>query len=145
MSDMLKDLSFDFVEDVTGIKIEREKADRSEIVKGPVEDLVNSLDERLNHLLPKEGELSDSLLEKLSQLSSLNDTTGRLSQLRLSSSSNTVRPLIEVIGNVPNDVEPTKPKYSVKYNNESILIDITLPTVSSSNDIDLEISQVYTR
>ena len=143
-SEMLRNLSLDFVEDMTRMKINREMVTKSNGYVGPVEHIQHSLDESLNHLLPKECMIIDTLLDKLNRLSSLAENDQELPPLKISTtmaSTDCRGNLIEVLSSDENNTI-TVPKYTVTFENKFVLITVLLPNVSSVKDINLEISQV---
>lgn len=150
MDKMLTNLSLEFVHDMTSVSIRHDAVTKSE-VKGKIEQIHSSLDEHLNQFLPKECEIEDSLLEKLSRkMSASHEDTDHLPPLKLSQEDGKQQRIL--IEELPHNTQSLQsglllkePQHTLTESIDGISVKIVLAGVTSISDVDLEVSEVRER
>jgi hypothetical protein len=142
MTDMLTNVSLDFVEDMTNATLYRNTVSRRDKMKGPLELMQHSLNDEMRELLPKECHVTDLLLEKLSSMAVHTDEIQELPSLKLSCNRETCEgnKMIEVISSSEIECQMATPKHLISYENDRMSLKVSLPGITQASDINLELS-----
>ena len=158
LEQLLIGLSLDFVSDFTKLSVDKQSYKKLKVAfKGAKEDMGHSLDERLNHLLPKEShmDIGESILDELHRMSVSEDKKSegeKLPPLKLFPSHKRVPPghkLIEELPSTHSGCESGRvkqPEYCVETvreeEKEMVKIIVQLPGVSGVKEVLVDVSEV---